>query len=149
MIDPKFYWERKPRLDWTALQAFVEPDGPLWLNNQSSTHGLNDRVAIDRVVTLKSSLRLIHVDRLTVRVFRPGLAFNDPKRRVQAQFMHQGTQHRLWITDPIFERRYLAKPDGEYRMGECCLTISLGDPFDGFAYKLVAAMIPRERSGVR
>ena len=84
------------------------------------------------------------MDSLVIQVFRPGEAFNNPKRRVQGQFTHSGTQHWLWVTDPIYERRFLAQPDGRHVLGECFLTISLGEPYQDYAYKLVAAIIERE-----
>lgn len=86
---------------------------------------------------------MIHVEQLTIRVFRPGEAFNNPKRRVQGQFIHNRTKYWLWVTDPVYERLYLQRPDGEYQVGESCLTISLGEPHEGFAYKLIAAIIER------
>ncbi len=55
-----------------------------------------------------------------------------------------GTEYRLWVTDPAFERNYLAKPDGMYKIGECFLTISLGEAFDDASYKLIAAIFDRE-----
>ena len=73
----------------------------------------------------------------------PQEAFGNPKRRVQGQFVHGGVQYWLWVTDPIYERRYLALPNGTRHLGECCLTISLGEPFEGYAYKLIAAIMER------
>ncbi len=143
LLDPDFYWQRRTRMDWAGMQSFVEPDGTLWLNNQRSYSGLNDRVAMVQAEALDSSLRLIHVRQLTIRVFRPGEAYNNPKRRVQGKFIHNGTQYWLWVTDPVYERHHLQKPDGEYQLGESCLTISLGEPHEGFAYKLIAAIVER------
>ena len=31
--------------------------------------------------------------------------------------------------------------NGEYELGESYLTVSLGEPFDGYCYKLIAAVI--------
>jgi hypothetical protein len=39
------------------------------------------------------------------------------------------------------ERTYLARDDGRYQIGECFATISLGEPHEGYCYKLVAALI--------
>ena len=107
LLDPDYYWVRVERCDWNTLQEFVEPEGPLWINSQSSYNGMNDRIILAQANELTSSLRLIHVDSLTLSVFRPGAAFGNPKRRVQGQFLHQGTHYHLWITDPIYEKRYL------------------------------------------
>lgn len=45
------------------------------------------------------------------------------------------------MTDPGFERRWLAKLDGAYALGGRHLTISLGEPFGGACYKLIAAVV--------
>lgn len=90
-----------------------------------------------------SSLRLLRVERLSLSVFKPGEAFGNPKRRVQGQFRHAGATYHLWITDPAYEREYLAKTDGTYEIGECYLTVSMGEPYKGACYKLIAAIIER------
>jgi hypothetical protein len=66
---------------------------------------------------------------------------------VQGRFRHAGKEYRLWVTDPEYERTYLAKADGHYEIGECFLTVSLGEPHEGDCYKLVAAVIERDRGG--
>ena len=72
----------------------------------------------------------------------PGAAFGNSKRRVQGRFRHAGREYALWVTDPGFERTYLAKPNGTYDIEECYLTISLGEPYQDACYQLIAAIIP-------
>ena len=74
-------------------------------------------------------------------MFAPGEAFGNSKRRVQGRFRHAGVQYALWITDPGYEGKYLAKRDGTYELDNCYLTISLGEPYQGNVYKLIAAVI--------
>ena len=146
LLDPSFYWVKAARVDWAGLQAFVEPDGPLWLNQDSSYNGLNDRIILADANQLRSSLRLIYVDRLAITVFQPDPPNPTyrPKRKVLAKFKHANVNYWLSITDPVYESRFLAQPNGDYKLEECCLTISLGEPHtDGFCYKLVAAIIER------
>lgn len=143
LLDPRYYWEKVGRVGWSDLQDFVEPGVSLWSNSESSYSGFHDRIAIDRAVQFSSSLRFVLVDQLTVVTFRPGEAFNNPKRRVQGRFKFRGIEYWLWITDPVFERRFLAVPDGTHELGECCLTVSLGEPHNGYVYKLIAAVIER------
>ena len=73
---------------------------------------------------------------------RPDEAFGNNKRRVQGRFTHAGSEYALWVTDPGFERTYLAKLNGAYEINDCYLTISLGEPFQGACYKLIAGIIP-------
>ncbi|HXF07312.1 MAG TPA: hypothetical protein VNK45_02110 [Candidatus Acidoferrales bacterium] len=51
--------------------------------------------------------------------------------------------YHLWVTDPIYERAYLARSDGDYGIGESFVTVSLGEPHKGYCYKLIAAIIER------
>jgi hypothetical protein len=122
----------------------ADPAEPLWINGYRTFAGFNDKVPIALADTLTSSLRLIHVTGMALAVFKPGEAFGNPKRRVQGHFTFNGTPYRLWVTDPGYERTYLARPDGEYAIGESFLTVSLGEPHDDACYKLIAAISERE-----
>ena len=145
VIDPDSYWVRVGRLSWTDLAGLADTPKHLWTNGNHTYHGLNDRVAADEAAGLDHSLFLLHLDELKIRVFVPGTAFNNPKRRVQAIFSTAGVEYRPWVTDPIIERTYLAGEDGEFSIGECFVTVSLGEPAkDDFCYKLVAAVITRD-----
>ena len=66
-------------------------------------------------------------------------------RRVQGRFKYAGNRYYLWVTDPVYERQYLAKLDGDYQIGECFFTVSLGEPYGGACYKLIASIITGER----
>jgi hypothetical protein len=147
LLDPNFYWQKVDRCDWAGLQVFLDPVEALWINGQSTYNGLNDRIALAQANELLSSLRLIHVDRLAIRVFRPNppAASYSPKRKVQGQFEHAGVKYWLSVTDPVYEKRFLAQADGNYELGESCLAISLGEPYEGFCYKLIACIIEREQ----
>ena len=70
------------------------------------------------------------------------------KRQTRAVFLHTGTEYALSVTDPVIERRLQNLPEGDHDNraawldGKCLLfTISLGEPFAGFCYKLVAGVI--------
>jgi hypothetical protein len=84
---------------------------------------------------------------MTIDVIVPGRSFGNLKRRVQGRFRHAGVEYRLWVTDPIYEARFKALPDGEHSLGECFLTISLGEPFGDECNKLIAAIIERPSGG--
>lgn len=144
LLNPSYYWEKIGAFSQQFLPKLVDPIAPLWINGQSTYHGWNDKILLESADSVSNSLRLIHVERLNLTVFNPGEAFDNPKRRVQGQFIHAGTGYKLWVTDPGYERAYLSKPNGIYNIGECYLTISLGEPFEGACYKLIAAIIGAE-----
>jgi hypothetical protein len=145
-LDPDYYWAKTGRASWTDLDELADDPSQLWINGSSTHHGQNDRVSLDEVRGLPNSLHLIPLDAALLRVLAPGEAFGNRRRRVNAQFTHNGVEYCLRVTDPEFERSYLAKPNGEYALGPCFVTISLGEPFGGYCYKLVAAIITRGRA---
>lgn len=145
LLDPGYYWSKVSRVEASDLADYVENEGPLWLNVSSTLAGLNDEIPVDQANELNSSLTLVHVPAVQISVFSPGAAFGNPKRRVQARFRLGGDDYWLRVTDPIYERRYLARDNGEYALGPCYLTVSLGEAYKGYVYKLVAAIIEGPR----
>lgn len=145
LLDDAQHWVKTGVLPWDDLTGLAEPVEPLWLDGDSTMAGLSDQISIATALAarIKSSLRLIHVPQLLLKVFAPGAAFNNTKRRVQGQFTFAGRQYWLWVTDPAYENPYLRKDDGVYTIGESFLTISLGEPHRDHLYKMIAAVMPR------
>lgn len=141
LLDSEYYWSKVGKLSWFELPALTDPVAPLWVDGHSTYNGLNDKIPIESADSIGDSLKLVHVDRLELSVFRPDEAFGNMKRRVQGRFEHARRRYALWVTDPGYERRYLAKPDGGYQIGECYLTVSLGEKWGGAYYKLIASII--------
>lgn len=144
LLEPTEYWVRVGRLSWADLAPLADKSGTLWINGHHTYHGFNDVIPIEQATAVQSSLTLIRVDSVRLHVFKPGVPFGNPKRRVQGQFHFSGTDYHLWVTDPIIERDYLARGDGFYSLNQCYLTISLGEPYNGNCYKLVAAVIQKD-----
>ena len=144
LLDDKYYWRKIGVYSRFDLPNLVDPVGGLWINGHSTYSGTNDKIPTEHAASLSSSLRLIHVEQLTLSVFAPGEAFGNSKRRVQGRFDYAGERYALWVTDPGLEREYLKKLNGTYKLGPCHLTISLGEPYEGFCYKLIAAIVKGE-----
>lgn len=145
LLDSNSYWVRVGRAKWEELSPLTDHPPTLWVNNSSTNSGLNDRVSVSDSQSLNCSLYLLHLERMKLSVSAPGANFGNPKRRVQADFSYKGVDYNLWVTDPDIERRYLARNDGEYKIGDCFVTVSLGEPHKGYCYKLVATVITPER----
>ena len=143
LLDPKHYWTRAGTCSWAELEQLSDAAGPLWKNGSHTYNGVNDQIPLHEAAVETSSLKLIHVNALSLHVYAPGEAFGNTKRRVQASFNFSGSEYSLWVTDSKVERPYLAKEDGRYNLGECYLTISLGESFREHCYKLVAAIMER------
>jgi hypothetical protein len=143
-VDRTRPWVRKGRISPNDLPRYIDSPKTLWLNGESSYKGINDRVAGANAAKLTNSLYLVEVDSLGLRVHAPGADFGNEARRVSAEFSYRGVTYRLRVTDASIEQEYLAKPDGRYQLRRAYLTVSLGEPYEGFAYKLVAGIIPAE-----
>ena len=141
LLDPESYWRKEGTYSWFDLPRLVDPVAPLWIDGFDTHDGRNDRIPTELMESVSGSLRLIHVDRLELCVFAPGEAFGNRKRRAQGRFSHAGRDYALWVTDPGYERTYLAKLDGVHEIRDCYLTINLGESYRGACHKLVAAII--------
>lgn len=148
LIDDGYYWVKQRTISWRDLQAAVEdPAGPLWLNGYSSSYGDNDRVPEDRASGLSRSLYLVRPDEFKLVVASEDGGSRSARRRVRARFDLSGQSYCVAVTDPWMERQCLAGKDGETRIDDALLCVSLGECFNGFAYKLAAAVITRQRVG--
>lgn len=141
LVDEGRRWTKVGNLSSRVLRNLEDPVDGLWIDGESTTSGLNDRFAVEMASTIKDSLRLVRVDKLDLKVWQPGKAFGDDKRKVRGRILVSGTEYQLSVTDPNIEKEYLAQPDGDYRIDGCCLTVSLGKPWKGNVYKLIAAVI--------
>lgn len=141
LLDPERYWTRVGRFSESDLDQLLDPVECLWVDGFSTRNGLNDRVPNREARTLASSLRFIRVNELVLSVFAPGADLGYGKRKVQGQFRYAGNPYKLSVTDPIEKRTYLKQGDGKYKLGACYMTISLGEPYGGARYKLIAAII--------
>lgn len=142
LIDDKFYWTPRGAVTWASLQAAVEdPGGLLWLNGDSTTYGENDRVSDQQIAALTKSLYLVRPADLTIIVAVEGGGMYPEKRRVRARFKLKGHRYCLSVTDPKVESVALNGEDGESPISEALLCVSLGEVWNGAAYKLVAAII--------
>jgi hypothetical protein len=142
-IDDNSYWVCKRKCTPAELNAAVDSTATkLWDNSSPSTaNGLNDRVADALAANLQGSLLLIEVPELTIGIAIEGAHFNNAKRKVRGAFTYRGIRYILTVTDPVIELEYLQKNDGEYDAGPAKLCISLGDSFQGYAYKLIAGVL--------
>ena len=137
LIDHEYYWTKVGEFPSTQLRTLCETPATLWINGYRSYNGLNDRIPQAEAAVLPSSLVLIEPRDLSLCVER-GLK----KLQVRADFAFLGEPYKLTVTDPDVERSSLSQGEGRYpypRPAVAC--ISLGEPFDGYRYKLMASLI--------
>ncbi len=143
LIDDRIYWRLSRKATFAEALRAVDPMQPdLWgLSSYSSYHGQYDRVPIADAPSFNSSLQLIRVDDLRIRVRAEGANFGNIKRNLRGYFTYSGNQYAIMITDPIIEADYLTRPENTYPVGVALLCVSLGEPYQGYAYKLIAGVI--------
>ena len=140
LLDPNQRWAKAGRGTWEDLCTMIDRDEPLWINRHSTPSGRNDRVPTDAAAGLDNSLRLIRVGTLTVSVSEP-LRPSADYPILRGSFDYHGEEYCFRITDPESESGSVELPYGEYTVGERYLTVSLGELFEGYAYKLIATII--------
>lgn len=109
LINENVQWQRIGRIGLAKLPTLCDPVDTLWINGFHSYNGLNDRIPLDLAVELQSSLLLIKPNRISIRV-----AQELNSRKVRAIFAFGETAYQLAVTDPVAERMYRARDDGEY-----------------------------------
>ncbi len=87
---------------------------------------------------------LLQPEKLVVTVAVEGAEFDNPRRKIRAHFTCGGRRYILAVTDPVIEEHYRAKKNGEYPIKKARLCVSLGGPYEGYCYKLVAGIITPE-----
>ncbi len=137
-IDTAFYWDKVGVADQAMLQACVDRvRGNLWVNNSSSYSGVYDRMSEEDLFNVNDSLKFVLVRDLSISVING----YEGKRQVRGSFTLSEIPYNLVITDPDAHTHYLSRGEGSYSIGNSYLCISIGEVFNGFAYKLIAGII--------
>jgi len=63
------------------------------------------------------------------------------KKKLRGYFTYSGHDYAMMVTDPIFESQYLSQPEGTFPIGRALICVSLGEPYRGHAYKLIAGIV--------
>ncbi len=133
-------WIKNRMLSVSELSALCDDTDCLWINGYSSYNGVNDRIPLKPADEKPaSSLLLIKPESLIIKV---EAGYNSEKK-IRAIFLFKGVRYKLAVTDPLIENKYISQKIGEYPIEskELFLCISLGEPYNGYCYKLVAGII--------
>jgi len=130
---------------WDSLHTIQDKPTKIWIDGDSSTAGVNDRVPEEVArLTIRTSLLLIGLEEFRMIVGQPGLRFGDHAVKVQGEFVYAGSRHRLQVTDPLAFQYAKGLGMGAHEIGRTFLTLSLGEAYKGHCYKLIACVLPRE-----
>lgn len=140
LIDDQYYWGKSGQFS-DDLNTLLDNPTSLWANGYSSYNGTNDRVPTDSITAPGQSLYFISPTNFEIVVQTEGAEFGNGKKKVRADFEYNGIKHFISITDPAIESAYLAQGEGRYKpTGTIYMTVSLGEAWEGFYYKLAAAI---------
>ena len=145
LIANRYFWQRLGTASWAQIKALVDDvTGELWWNGGDK----NDRVPEQEASQLKGSLLLIDPRNLRIRVEGADAVTTTGKRRVRALFSLNGIPYNLGLTDAAMEQEFLRGRDGEFAIADALLCVSLGEPFNGYAFKLAAGLLTADRLGI-
>lgn len=145
LLVPGARWKKTGSFPWGRLAPFLDTPRYLWQPGNSSMYGVNDRVALAEAERFTSSLLLIEPQELLVRKCIEGADFEAPRRRLRACFRYRGLPYLLAVTDPVAERVFADRADGDYPLPHAYLCVSLGEPHEGHCYKLAAGILGMRR----
>jgi len=146
LVDTAVRWRLVGRVPPQSLLASLDhPKGPLWVNGESTSAGLNDRVHAAVAERQPNSLVLVQPELLAIRITTEAPNTEHARRRVRGQFSLAGYDYSLSITDPLIEEPLLRQADGySAELQRPILCISLSEKFvaQNACYKLIAGVIP-------
>lgn len=146
LIAEDYYWKKTGTAAWAEVESALDKvSGALWVNGHSTQNGTNDQVPEQAAVKLKNSLLLVRPSKLDVSVGVEGGVFGPAKRKVRTNFTLNQLPYSLSLTDALIEQKYLRGQNGSFPVKNAILCISLGEVFNGHAYKLAAALITPDR----
>lgn len=130
-IDTGYYWTKLNANPPIVLDSLLDTPENLWLNGYHSSNGKNDRVPVSEINSITNSLYFVKVSEL--EVFSE-ISFE--KLKVRADFNYNDVNYNLTVTDPEACEEF--QTEGNYYLGDCYITVSLGVEFNDNHYKLIA-----------
>ena len=132
-------WRREGVFPTHRLDTLLDSPDTLWINGHGTAEGTNDRVPAELARTrVTHSLVFIRPDDFAIHVRRG----SNGLKQVRAGFAYNGEAYLLPVTDEIVENAFMPRDFGSYPIpGTIYACISLGEPYEGFCYKLVAGVM--------
>ena len=132
-------WKKLGEYPTEKLIDLCDNPNKIWINEY-----YNDRITVDYIKNngIESSLFLIKPESVTL--IRENYTGNwGIKKKIRVKFTYNGERYNLRLTDPVIENKYNKKKVGYYELdsNNIFLCISLGEPFEGYCYKLVTSII--------
>ena len=141
IVDSTRRWQKQAHLTYQeALELIPMASTSLWINGKSTSHGHNDGIDEWKAARLKTSLKLICPDKLTMTA----TAEHHNKRKVRGEFRLRNSSYKLAITDPCIESEFSHYHLGAERVTRnplLCISIGLVFEQTKACYKLIAGVM--------
>ncbi len=140
-IVPKGQWSKVGEVSREELETLREFPESLWMGNESEDRGACNWVSESEAAAFDNSLVLIRKRDFNVRVRthdREGVAV----KACRGTFKYDATYYSLKVTDPCVIQHHGPLEDGDYKLNDVYLCISLAQAWeeDHCCHKLVAAV---------
>jgi hypothetical protein len=144
LIDDTRSWLKVGEFPRDSVSQLCDLPRSLWTNSCSTGAGSFDCISQREAAPEHHSLMLIRPDDFTVRI--DTIDRHKAGRSYRGNFTYKENYYSLKLTDPVARSAYAKHPDGDYRVRDAYLCVSLTMPFleEGRCYKLVAAVIGRQ-----
>ena len=129
---------RLSRFERAQLGTICDDDRDLWRNGSSSSVGLNNRVRYAFAKQHSDSLRMVHVDRLDLNVYRDE---HRDENRLTGTFDHRGETYTMQVKDVKFQDECQERELRTYVAKDQYLAISLAGEYHDYCYKLIAGIM--------
>lgn len=141
ILSKKPNWKIVGKLSDSVVKSLADNPAQLWSNGFNSSLGLNDKVPEHLFEECKNSLHMIRLDCADVICVKKESYQKEYTQR-RLVFVYNSSHYNLPITDPCLSSMYANLSPGESaHIGPCLITVSLGEPYAGSIYKLVAGYI--------
>jgi len=144
-------WQHVGTFDRKRLSELEENPHNLWLEDRQDRAPCNPQFCKKR----QQSLYLVRPKNLRVRLWKEHDKWKGyVTKKTRAMFNYGGLEYDLGLTDDFTKERYcrtfpdVDEPASEVRLpfgDECLLCVSLTPKFNGYHYKVVAAMLKLQR----
>ena len=143
LIDAARPWVKVGEYPRNQLGKLCDQPRGLWTNGGSSVWGHFDCVSQTEVRSERHSLLLIQPKDFTVHV---EISHPDAKRAYRGNFTYNDRYYSFSLTDPLARGAFAGHMEGDYRVRDTYICVSLTMPFvrDARCYKLVAAIIGQQ-----
>jgi len=126
-------WEKDGVISFESLENFRDHDLEFMRGEETAR---NDRVTELQASEFEQSLGLIYVLNAKLLVVQ-----GTYRQQLRIKFVHKNSSFNLVVTDRRAERDYLSRRGTEFLLPRAYLCVSLGEPFQGYCYRLAACII--------